>query len=92
MLTYQELAQPRYYRDQARDFLIVVGIWREDGRVVRYNGAASVIVAQSAHVIGWEFDVDYIRRRCHRVDAAEIPDDWHRALDRYHDEEAVEVG
>lgn len=92
MRSYQELARPRYYRDSAHDFLIVVGVWREDGRVVRYNGAASVIVGQSTAVIGWEFDVDYLRQRCRRVDTSAIPSNWRQALDRYIDEEVACVG
>ena len=83
MRTYEVLSHPRYYRAQAGDFLIVIGRWREDGRVTRYDGAASIHVGQSAWVSGWEFSVDYIRRRCRRVQPEAVPANWHRTLDRY---------
>ncbi len=82
MRSYQVLSQPRYYQDRAGDFLIVVGIWREDGRVSRYDGAASVTIGRASQVIGWEFDTAYVRR-CRRVEASTVPTAWHRALDHY---------
>ena len=88
MRTHEVLAQPRYYRERAGDFLIVTGIWREEGRVTRYDGAASITVGQSACVIGWEFDRSYLHR-CRRIDAAAVPAEWHRALDRYTESEVA---
>lgn len=82
MRSYKVLAKPRYYRDRAGDFLIVVGVWREDGRISRYDGAAAVTIGKASQVIGWEFSGGYLHR-CHRVDAAAVPAVWHQALDRY---------
>lgn len=88
MRTYEALSQPRYYRAQAGDFVIVVGRWREDGRITRYDGAASIQVGQSAWVSGWEFDRLYLKR-CRRVSAESVPVNWHRALDRYAEKEVA---
>ncbi|NMP24497.1 hypothetical protein [Sulfobacillus harzensis] len=87
MRTYEALSRPRYYRDCAGDFLIVVGVWREDGRVTRYDGAASVTIGVASQVISWEFDAAYLKR-CRRVDAAAVPAVWHQSLDRYIEEVA----
>ncbi len=88
MRTYHALSQPRYYRDRAGDFFIVVGVWREGGQVSRYGGAASVVIGQALHVIGWEFDVTYVRH-CRRVAADAVPTRWHQSLDRYIDQEVI---
>lgn len=83
MRTYQPLSQPRYYRERVGDFLIVTGIWREDGKITRYDGAASLSFGKAPQVIGWEFPRDYLRGRCRRVAAEMVPPEWHRSLDRY---------
>ena len=88
MRTYHALSRPRYYRDRAGDFFIVVGVWKEDGQVSRFDGAASVVIGQARHVIGWEFDVAYVRR-CRRVTADAVPAQWHQSLDRYIDSEVI---
>lgn len=87
MRSYQALPRPRYYRDRAGDFLIVVGVWREDGRVTRYEGAASITIGATSQVISWEFDAAYLKR-CRRVDGSIVPVAWHRSLDRYIEEVA----
>lgn len=88
MRRYHVLAKPRYYQDRAGDFLIVVGVWREDGRVTRYEGAASVAIGAASQVISWEFDAAYLKR-CRRVDGSAVPSVWHRSLDRYIEEVAM---
>lgn len=87
MRRYQALLQPRYYRDRAGDFLIVVGVWKEDGRISRYAGAASVSIGQATQVISWEFDAAYLKR-CRRVEDSTVPAVWHQSLDRYLEEVA----
>ena len=86
MRTYQRLRSPRYYRERQGDFIIVTGLWREDGQITRYDGAASLTFAASHQVIGWEFPIAYVRR-LRRVATEAVPVEWHRSLDRYIEEE-----
>lgn len=91
MRTYEVLSRPRYYRAQGGDYLVVVGLWREEGRITRYDGAASIQIGQSRWVSGWEFDRFYLKNRCRRVTSDVVPAEWHRSLDRYGAVDLVDV-
>lgn len=79
MRTYHPLTRPRYYRDRAGDYLVVVGLWRDRAGRVRHAGAAAAMIGRPRSIMRWEFDPSHIRR-CRPVPAEQVPPAWRTAL------------
>lgn len=80
--TYEEIPAIFYRTPDPDDYLIVVGVVKEGGRIVAHTGAASAIAGNPHQIIGAELSGDYLKC-CQRVASDQVPAQWLAALNRY---------
>lgn len=79
--TYEDMPA-KFYRTPDQDYLIVSGVFKEDGRILTHTGAVSAIAGNPYQVMGEEFTSEYLKR-CQRVAPDQVRSEWRAALNRY---------